>query len=71
MTAKGRRYDHATDNAKLDRTIQYIAGIKKIYGSHLRKMILFGSYARGDFKPDSELVNYPLYANINKEGVIL
>ena len=50
---------------------QYIAEIKKIYGTHLRKVILFGSYARGDFRSDSELVNYPLYANINKEWVIL
>ena len=99
---------------------QYIAEIKKIYGTHLCKVILFGSYARGDFRPDSDVdimilldmsdmdlkaysqqlsymtydfnldndldikpivkseehfrkwvVNYPLYANINKEGVVL
>lgn len=34
---------------------QYIFEIKKIYGSHLRKVILYGSYARGDFKPDSDM----------------
>lgn len=34
---------------------QYIAEIKKIYGTHLRKVILFGSYARGDFRPDSDI----------------
>ena len=99
---------------------QYITEIKKIYGTHLRKVILFGSYARGDFRPDSDVdimilldmsdmdlkaysqqlsymtydfnldndldikpivkseehfrkwvVNYPLYANINIEGVVL
>ena len=99
---------------------QYITEIKKIYGTHLRKVILFGSYARGDFRSDSDVdimilldisdvdlkaysqqlsymtydfnldndldikpivkseehfrkwvVNYPLYANINKEGVVL
>lgn len=99
---------------------QYIAEIKKIYGMHLRKVILYGSYARGDFKPDSDIdimilldmsnidlkaysqrlsymtydfnldngldikpiaksedhfrkwvVNYPFYANIDKEGVVL
>lgn len=74
---------------------QYIAEIKKIYGTHLRKIILYGSYARGDFRPDSDIdimilldisdvdlkaysqqlsywvVNYPFYANINKEGVVL
>ena len=97
-----------------------IAEIKKIYGTHLRKVILYGSYARGDFKSDSDVdimilldisdvdlkaysqqlsymtyvfnldndldikpiakseehfnkwvVNYPFYANVNKEGVVL
>ena len=99
---------------------QYITEIKKIYGTHLRKVILFGSYARGDFRSDSDVdimilldisdvdlkaysqqlsymtydfnldndldikpivksedhfrkwvVNYPFYANINIEGVVL
>lgn len=99
---------------------QYIAEIKKIYGTHLSKIILYGSYARGDFKSDSDIdimilldlsdvdlkaysqqlsymtydfnldndldikpivksedhfrkwvVNYPFYANVNKEGVVL
>lgn len=99
---------------------QYIAEIKKIYGPHLQKVILYGSYARGDFKSDSDvdimilldisdlhlkaysqslfymtydfnldndldikpiaksevhfkkwIANYPFYANINKEGVVL
>lgn len=26
-----------------------------IYGSHLRQIILYGSYARGDFRPDSDI----------------
>ncbi len=34
---------------------QYIAEVKKIYGMHLRKVILYGSYARGDFKADSDV----------------
>lgn len=99
---------------------QYIAEIKKIYGTHLRKVILYGSYARGDFKQNSDvdimilldmsdmdlkaysqklsymtydfnldndldikpiaksedhfrkwIVNYPFYANIDKEVVVL
>lgn len=99
---------------------QYITNVKNIYGKHLREIILYGSYARGDFRPDSDIdimilvdmsdldlkayskdlsymtydfnmdndldikpiaksekhfrkwvVNYPFYANIHKEGVIL
>ena len=99
---------------------QYIEEIKKIYGVHLRSIILYGSYARGDFRPDSDvdimilldisdlelkeysqklsymtydfnldndldikpiakseqhfrkwIVNYPFYANVHKEGVVL
>lgn len=34
---------------------QYRAEIKKIYGTHLRSVILYGSYARGDFGPDSDV----------------
>lgn len=34
---------------------QYVSEIKKIYGSHLQKVILYGSYARGDFKTDSDI----------------
>ena len=34
---------------------QYIEEIKKIYGSHICRIILYGSYARGDFRPDSDI----------------
>lgn len=103
-----------------DHIEQYIAELKKTYGFHLRKIILYGSYARGDFRPDSDIdimilldmpdlelkaysqelsymtydfnldhgldikpiakseahfkkwvVNYPFYANIQKEGIVL
>ena len=99
---------------------QYIAQVREIYGSHLRKVILYGSFARGDSRPDSDIdlmilidmsdvelkaysqklsymtydfnmdndlditpiakskehfekwvVNYPFYANIDREGVVL
>ena len=99
---------------------QYVEEVKKIYGDRLKSVILYGSYARGDFKADSDIdimilldmsdmdlkvysqqlsymtfdfnldndldikpiaksedhfrkwiVNYPFYANINKEGVVL
>ena len=100
--------------------INYVAEIQKIYGSHLRRIILYGSYARGDFRADSDVdimilldlsdleakgysrqlsymtydfnldndldikpivkseehfkkwaVNYPFYANVQREGVVL
>ncbi|MBE5872294.1 MAG: nucleotidyltransferase domain-containing protein [Lachnospiraceae bacterium] len=99
---------------------QYIIEIQKIYGSHICRILLYGSYARGDFRPDSDIdimilldipdlelkkysqqlfymtydfnldhdleikpiaknethfkkwkENYPFYANVEKEGVIL
>jgi predicted nucleotidyltransferase len=99
---------------------QYVHKIQRIYGPHLRKIILYGSYARGDYREDSDIDimilldisdleikeyfdllidmtfdfnmehntdikpiakneahfikwvgNYPFYANINREGVIL
>lgn len=34
---------------------QYIPEIKKIYGLHLRKVILYGSYARRDFEQNSDV----------------
>ena len=34
---------------------QYIEEIKKIYGSHVRQIILYGSYARGDQNEESDI----------------
>ena len=31
---------------------KYTMEVKRIYGTHLRKVILYGSYARGDFNVD-------------------
>lgn len=33
----------------------YLAEIKKIYGFHLKSVILYGSYARGDFTSNSDV----------------
>ena len=35
--------------------IQYLSEIQKIYGVHLKSVILYGSYARGDYTPDSDI----------------
>lgn len=34
---------------------EYVEAIKAIYGMHLREIILYGSYARGDFRDDSDI----------------
>ena len=34
---------------------QYVEQVRKIYGSHVQQIILYGSYARGDFRPDSDI----------------
>ena len=34
---------------------QYVEEVRKIYGSHVRSIILYGSYARGDFNKDSDI----------------
>ncbi len=33
---------------------QYVLKIREIYGDHLKKVILYGSLARGDFREDSD-----------------
>ena len=34
---------------------QYTEILQKIYGNHLRRVILYGSYARGDYTKDSDI----------------
>ena len=34
---------------------QYVSEIQAIYGSHLPQIILYGSYARGDYNSDSDI----------------
>lgn len=34
---------------------QYVSCIHQIYGSHLRQVILYGSYARGDNNAESDI----------------
>ena len=35
--------------------IKYLQQIRKIYGTHLKKVILYGSYARGDYNDQSDI----------------
>lgn len=34
---------------------QYVSAIQNIYGNHLKQIILYGSYARGNFHKDSDI----------------
>lgn len=34
---------------------QYLDKVQEIYGTHLKCAILYGSYARGDYTPDSDV----------------
>ena len=34
---------------------RYVAEVCKIYGSHVKQIILYGSYARGDYTADSDI----------------
>lgn len=42
-------------NTVSDLLQQYVNNIKAIYGQHLRTVILYGSYARGDYREDSDI----------------
>ena len=42
-------------NRIMDTLQKYINGVKAVYGAHLKKVILYGSYARGDYTADSDI----------------
>ena len=42
--------------------------IKKIYGSHLKSVILYGSYARGDYTPDSD-IDIMILVDLNQDKI--
>lgn len=44
----------------------YLIEIRKIYGIHLKSVILYGSYARGDFTSDSD-VDIMILVDLNGE----
>ena len=47
---------------------QYMEDIKKIYGLHLQKIILYGSYARGDFTEESD-VDLMILVDMSEEEI--
>ncbi len=44
------------------------SGLKQIYGSQFRKAYLFGSYARGDYDPDSDVDVLVVLSDFKKYG---
>ena len=34
---------------------KYVDELKKIYGTYLKSVVLYGSYARGDFSEESDI----------------
>ena len=48
---------------------EYVEAIKKIYGSHVCQIILYGSYARGDFRPDSDVDIKPIAKSEEMESL--
>lgn len=42
-------------NATRNLIDSYIESLRRIYGDHLKQVILYGSYARGDNRPDSDI----------------
>ena len=47
---------------------EYVLAIRKIYGVHLKQVILYGSYARGDFHADSD-VDIMLLVDLSEEQI--
>lgn len=49
----------------------YREAIVKIFGDRLTRIILYGSYARGDFNQNSDMdiMIFPFFINIEKDGV--
>ena len=47
---------------------RYAQEIRNIYGTNLKAIILYGSYARGDFRPDSD-VDIMILVSMNDDAI--
>ena len=55
VALKGDNVMIVTSEELQDLLKNYVENIKMIYGDHLSRIILYGSYARGDFRFDSDI----------------
>ena len=56
MRAGQRRQGEAVMSDQLKGILEkYVKDIHQLYGNDLKTVILYGSYARGDFGPDSDI----------------
>ena len=46
----------------------YLTGLQQIYKSHLKSVILYGSYARGDYTVDSD-IDIMILVDLPDEGM--
>lgn len=51
--ARGERSKMVYEMKKL--ISEYVVAVREIYGEHLKQIILYGSYARGDYTKDSDI----------------
>lgn len=55
---------------RIDKILQqFIKEVTKIYGERIKKIILYGSYARGDYKENSDL-DIMLLTDLTEEEII-
>ena len=51
-----KEHGRATKSEKLNRCLsRYLSVVQNIYGNLLKRVVLFGSYARGDYHEDSDV----------------
>ena len=48
---------------------RYVSEIHKIYGSHVKQIILYGSYARGDFRDNSDIDLMVLVIDMSEDEI--
>lgn len=54
---------------KIDNLIkEFMQGVKEILGIRAKKIILYGSYARGDYRPNSD-IDIMILTDLNEEEI--